>query len=529
VKKLCAQIDPRPWMLSTHLPRQMWEIARKTITAFDPRLDPEIYVIALPHETAGHPLISGTSVTCDIPMTTATIRARARRLEGDYWRHPDKHSLHKRGWGDEVAVRSECLRRTVQRIVDTRTASDARVQSCGEAAEFEKFDIVPVIELSRPAYDTYLKLKRLPRPYARMRRSFVDALVEVLLEAMSAEISSFGANPLLLNAMVSGPLRFPPTISQDPDDYLRAAGRWLMSMLLAGDSGWPTRGLFEHCDGVSSRPYEGRAAHGRMLLATHDNSHVDYCIQWEKPVSLADHRWVRKLLEMSSPQVGLVSDAVHVHGLGAERDYRTKYENVFSIDFRGHHRWIVFHAQHEIMRVVDGTPQAPRQQLDASKFKACVLDTMPSRSNDVDLIWGLVGTAVKQNHGTMLIIHADAEQEARRLANQSTLIAPRIMTPDVLERVSGIDGGVLIDPLGRCYAIGVILDGVATKRGDPSRGARYNSALRYVDSSTFSKTRRGSVTIARGCVVVVVSADGDVELVHAAPTSESDDSRGHKL
>jgi hypothetical protein len=34
-------------------------------------------------------------------------------------------------------------------------------------------------------------------------------------------------------------------------------------------------------------------------------------------------------------------------------------------------------------------------------------------------------------------------------------------------------GGVLIDPNGTCYAIGVILDGIATTKGDPARGSRY--------------------------------------------------------
>lgn len=32
-----------------------------------------------------------------------------------------------------------------------------------------------------------------------------------------------------------------------------------------------------------------------------------------------------------------------------------------------------------------------------------------------------------------------------------------------------------------CYAIGVILDGVISKEADASRGARYNSALRYIE------------------------------------------------
>jgi hypothetical protein len=57
------------------------------------------------------------------------------------------------------------------------------------------------------------------------------------------------------------------------------------------------------------------------------------------------------------------------------------------------------------------------------------------------------------------------------------------MTPELLERVSGIDGSILLDPTGVCHAIGVILDGHADKDCSPARGSRFNSALRYVRSN----------------------------------------------
>jgi DNA integrity scanning protein DisA with diadenylate cyclase activity len=60
---------------------------------------------------------------------------------------------------------------------------------------------------------------------------------------------------------------------------------------------------------------------------------------------------------------------------------------------------------------------------------------------------------------------------------------------------------VLIDPHGTCYAIGAILDGLATEKGDSSRGSRYNSALRYVESSDYP------------CLAVVVSEDGLVDVI----------------
>jgi hypothetical protein len=47
----------------------------------------------------------------------------------------------------------------------------------------------------------------------------------------------------------------------------------------------------------------------------------------------------------------------------------------------------------------------------------------------------------------------------------------------------------------------VILDGRASGRGDGTRGARYNSALRYIESSAYP------------CLAVVVSEDGMVDVL----------------
>jgi DNA integrity scanning protein DisA with diadenylate cyclase activity len=72
-----------------------------------------------------------------------------------------------------------------------------------------------------------------------------------------------------------------------------------------------------------------------------------------------------------------------------------------------------------------------------------------------------------------------------------------------MDNLTAIDGSVLLDTQGVCHAIGVILDGIAKEQqGDPSRGARFNSAVRYVGSRA-----------ARSCVVVVISEDGRVDVI----------------
>jgi hypothetical protein len=119
----------------------------------------------------------------------------------------------------------------------------------------------------------------------------------------------------------------------------------------------------------------------------------------------------------------------------------------------------------------------------------------------VQLLWELALKSTTQPSGTILIISEGAGYEAQRLSRQCFRVAPRFMTPSVLRLVTNIDGAVFIDPHGTCFAIGAILDGLATERGDASRGSRYNSALRYVESSRFPT------------LAVVVSEDGWIDLL----------------
>jgi hypothetical protein len=77
---------------------------------------------------------------------------------------------------------------------------------------------------------------------------------------------------------------------------------------------------------------------------------------------------------------------------------------------------------------------------------------------------------------------------------------------DMVRRVTAIDGAVLLDAERRRHAVGAILDGRATADGRAVRGARWNSALRYVGDM-------GAPTLA-----VVVSEDGRVDMVPGGVT-----------
>ena len=78
---------------------------------------------------------------------------------------------------------------------------------------------------------------------------------------------------------------------------------------------------------------------------------------------------------------------------------------------------------------------------------------------------------------------------------------------EVVRTITAIDGAVLLSPDGTCHAIGVILDGLSTSSGNPMRGSRFNSAVRYVETS---RRQFGYVAYA-----IVVSEDGMIDLIEA--------------
>ena len=116
-----------------------------------------------------------------------------------------------------------------------------------------------------------------------------------------------------------------------------------------------------------------------------------------------------------------------------------------------------------------------------------------------------VGTAKRQKHGTTIIISDHAEEESIRLSrlNRAIKVSTELNNNEAINSVTAIDGVVLLDPFGKCFAIGAILDGEARKPGNSARGARYNSAVTYIDYWG----KKGYKAIA-----VIISVDNSIDV-----------------
>nr|WP_139201890.1 diadenylate cyclase [Curtobacterium sp. MCBA15_016] len=259
--------------------------------------------------------------------------------------------------------------------------------------------------------------------------------------------------------------------------------------------------LFNTMNAVSAQPYEGRTGVGTLLLGKHQSGHLEVDIHFKTGVRLDQTRALRKALEMTGPNLALLTDGSVATGLGHTRTDPAA-EGVFEITVTGRGQWGFGTRELGLLAVDNGNPSLPRDRISKETFLDAV-DRVFKGVGDGDALWVLTEAASRQQHGTMLVVRVDADAEAERLAPQALAITPRRLDASNLASLTAIDGAILVAPDAQCHAVGVILDGQATAGvGDPSRGARYNSALRYHQGAAEGTT-----------LIVIVSEDGMINLL----------------
>ena len=329
-------------------------------------------------------------------------------------------------------------------------------------------------------------------------RSLIDAAIDEVLE--QAAVGLLMPDPGLR------------TRGREAEETVRSAGRRLVRDTAYRVNPKDLVGFYrfyDACDKISALKYEQAEGQGRLLLAPRDQEGIRTRIGFKGSVSLGDHRRVRKLLELTSKEGALHTDSYRVFGLIDGNVPSIDEENVFEVVFLGHHHWELRHAGELLMGVRFGQPYLPKLIGYETKLRQDLPRLFAGIQNDsIELLVSLTRQAERERHGTLMVISAQAASESDRLKNQATPVEPCVLTPELLGHLTGIDGAVLVDTNGYCHAIGVILDGQASAHGNPGRGARFNSAIRYVESAR----DRGISTLA-----VVVSEDGGVDVMPDPP------------
>lgn len=414
------------------------------------------------------------------------------RTEEIFANHPD-HAIF---YGDEPSmrdkpenIRRKSVRQAVEEALKSYNDEHGTDLFCGRPARVSDYYVVPAYLVSRAALQN---IPRLPAPITFQDWSSKTSIVDALLHRILAEATEgLGRKE---------PGRFLDEFNGDIPGLLRQAAADFCNAIPLATKDFMLQGIFHSLNKVSALRYEGSETRGSIVFARPGTVALDYQVRFQKATPLTSQRLVRKLVEMSGDDLACVCDSSQ--GLSGLASITIRDAPLFRAIFTGHYRWALLYGDTILMECAFGVPFVPSPRLTEPAFLSNIQRLFPGlTTHQGHTLWGAVSAAMDQRHGTMLVVSEDAPGEAKRLENQSITVEPIPLSPSVIERISGIDGAVLLDRDCRCHAIGVILDGMASEVGDSSRGARFNSAVRYV----------GSAQVATLCLVV--SEDGYVNMV----------------
>lgn len=386
-------------------------------------------------------------------------------------------------------IKRDSVRSAVQQLVDKNFEGKKIVSFVSQSVHLEGYEIFVVLQFDEDFYNSFYGLKETGK---FVRQSLFDSLIWTFLgeslDTMYRPRSATG----------------PQSISTDNKEIMRIAASDFVSSAISMvcESRGPWQ-FWNTCNYVSSLKYEGDTSIGKLITCKENHPNLDVALKLTTPVQLSEYRKIRKLLEIASRDLSLYTNGIEILGLAKIKDeYDEKNQNLLVINFNGPYKWELTHGNHSMLIVEHTNPSLPKLKINKEIFDDVLKRIFPEISNqDLENLWNIVNTATMQKHGALLIISSEVEKESIRLAKQSTKIEPAKLNESLIRNVTSIDGAILLDSDGICHSIGVILDGIATpNKGTSERGARYNSAVRYVENHK------------KKCVAVIISEDGMVDL-----------------
>lgn len=473
------------WDGQDELRWSMEQLADEALERAGVDLEARGFLVGLPEDDQDLPVIIEPSRRAFDVQGLDGLMTEARSLFDDL---PDPEEDDEFTASDHYdAARLEgCRRQVVTDALTTSSRLANRTMRVGLSVVVGQYRVFPVLAVRRDALETLPRLDREQVGGLPLEESFPEAILTDVLRAASRELDRVVPSTL---------------VGVDAGAILRSAADSFVDSVVARTGQDFAHGLRDALDAVSAETYEGRASLGSIVLAARDHQHVIEDVRFEHETALTAPSLFRKMLEMSGRGLRLLTDGRCAHGLGAlSSSYDPSAQDCFVIDVVGNGAWELSHNGKALLRMDHGKPSVPTEAMDPDTF-ADTVQRVFGKNGDADTLWSMAQACAGQQHGTMLVVHPNAGAEGARLLPQAFTIEPTQLGERAFSTLTKIDGAALVDPRGTCHAVGVILDGAATGTGDGSRGARYNSAIRYLAGE------------GKGSMVIIVSEDGRIDLL----------------
>jgi len=270
---------------------------------------------------------------------------------------------------------------------------------------------------------------------------------------------------------------------------------------------------FEICSQVSTLLSEGEACAGKILFVQNDFIENNYdLIKLKTEIQMVpkETRKIRKILGTTEKEYYLVADGYKVYGLLSKNKINNLGDKTYCVSFKKQFYW-------QLGKISGKNPipiadiqyydvKFPKQRISAKKLENRIESIFDQRC-DIKRLSQIIDAMIDQRHGTMVVILEEeiCIKESERLENQSFTLGKVESELDSYVDLTNIDGSILLNSYGKCYALGVILDGEASEKCNISRGARYNSAIRY--SENIMKNYNSKKVL-----IVVISEDGMIDI-----------------
>lgn len=460
------------WGYQQHVRISLQGIAQSIFNQIDIKLKPTVFLLGILTERREnrHPIClepEDCGFRVDNFQGVSSLATKLSEVNEDrkmFHTHPIAQENHEKRIANRAYIEA------IDKILKKEDIYGTEERFISSPAYIDGYLVFAVLELRKEELNKYYSLTKNKFDRFHIARSFIESAIDTFLKAAS-------------NAL-RDPDKAIMGFERSSDEFLRETGKqFLYTVSQAGHNFLGLHGLYDACNIIASLKYEGEDGIGKMIIAAKDHPNIKLTLELKEPILIHDHRKVRKFLELSDSNSMIISDSHLIYGLGKLiGNYNPKDESLFIINFIGHYKWLVSHNEQILMVVEYGQPNLPKERIQKDYFETILRRLFSTvEKSQVNDLWELVTEASKQRHGTMLIISNDADKESIRLSNPSFPVKPFKLETSLVNQITSIDGSVLLDINCMCYSIGVIIDGLASQNGDSSRGARFNSAIRYYE------------------------------------------------
>ena len=290
---------------------------------------------------------------------------------------------------------------------------------------------------------------------------------------------------------------------------------------------------------IANSNYEGQENNGYITLMDSSFNSNDIDFSSIRTIDEYDIKYMRKLVQMTDENIKLILKRRDKEKIVFKPDFSqlstwevaglssaNNTTSIASIRFLGASKWemklkdetLLYNGERFIIKNNNINSDATSDETIKKFFEP--LNTT-KRNKKYQKFLSFYRKIKEQKHGTMLIVTENAKNVADLFCTAKRGIQIKHVdcskwSDQVVQKLSSIDGAIVISPDCECYALGVILDGkIDSKyRGNEGRGARYNSAELYIRNLSQSIFKEGTNTNSSPLhtMAIVISEDGYIDV-----------------